>query len=117
MNYLCQSTVLSLIWHISLSLSLTIPGFLNEDHVLLVSYQTEQRLFVAVHHFLSQVAVLGVYVHTNLFSSAILERLLLYVLLDLSGPDNVVVPIMISDNISHQLLKMFVAITINLLTL
>ena len=58
MNYLCQSTVLSLIWHISLSLSLTIPGFLHEDHVLLVSYQTEQRLFVAV---------LGVYVHTNLF--------------------------------------------------
>ena len=93
-------------------------GYLSlEDHDLLVSYQTEQRLSVAVHYFLSQVAGLGIYVYTNLFSSTILERLLLYISLDLPGPGNVVVPIMISDDINHQLLKMFVAITINPFTL
>ena len=88
------------------------PGYLShEDHDLLVSYQTKQRLSVSVHHFSSQVAGLGVYVHTNLFISTTLDRLLLYISLDLSGPGNVVVPIMISDNINHQLLKMFVAVT------
>ena len=54
------------------------PGYSShEDHDLLVSYQTEQRLSVSVHHFSSQVTGLGVYVYTNLFSSATLQRLLL----------------------------------------
>ena len=84
-----------------------------------VSYQAEKRSSVSVHHFSSQVAGLGVYVYTytNLFSCVILEGLLPYISLDLTGPGNVVVPIMISDNINHQLLKTFVAVTVNLLTL
>ena len=53
---------------------------------------------------------------THLFSRATLERLLLYISPDLSGPGNVI-PIMISDSINHQLLKTFVAVTINSLTL
>ena len=87
----------------------------RENHDLLVSYQTEQRLFVFVHHFLSQVAGLNVYVYTNLFSSTTLERLLPDISLDFSEPGNVVVAIMISDNINHQLLKTFVAFTIKLI--
>ena len=94
------------------------PRYSSRKYHDLVSYQTEQRLSVSVHHFSSQVAGLGVYVYTNLFSSATLERLLFYISLDLSGPGNVVVPIMIGDNINHQLLKTFIAdVTINPLTL
>ena len=67
------------------------PGYSSrEDHDFLVSYQTEQRLSVSVHHFLSQlqVAGLGVYVYTNLFSSATPEKFLLYISLDLSYHDH-----------------------------
>ena len=59
-----------------------------EDYDLLVSYQTEQRLSVSVHHFLSQVAGLSVYVYTNLFSSATSENCQLYISLDLSYHDH-----------------------------
>ena len=73
------------------------PGYSScEDHDLIVSYQNEQRLSVYVHHFSSQVGGLGVYVYTNLFSSATLERLLLYISQDLSGHGNIVEPIMIT---------------------
>ena len=60
----------------------------REDYDLLVSYQTEQRLSVSVHHFLSQVVGLSVYVYTNLFSSATSENFLLYISLDLSYHDH-----------------------------
>ena len=47
------------------------PGYSShEHHDLLVSWQTEQRLFISMHYFSSQVADPGVYVYTNLFSSA-----------------------------------------------
>ena len=61
---------------------------LREDHDLLVSYQTEQRLYFSVHHFLSQVAGLSVYVYTNLFSRATSKKFLLYISLDLSYHDH-----------------------------
>ena len=60
----------------------------REDYDLLESYQTEQRLSISVHHFLSQVAGLSVYVYTNLFSSATSEKFLLYISLDLSYHDH-----------------------------
>ena len=60
----------------------------REDYDLLVSYQTEQRLSVPVHHFLSQVAGLSVYVYTNLFSSSTSENFQRYISLDLSYHDH-----------------------------
>ena len=71
------------------------PGYSSrEDHDLLVSYQTEQRLSVSVHRFLSQlrVADLSIYVYTNLFSSATSENFLLYISLDLSYHDHNIQP-------------------------
>ena len=60
----------------------------REDYDLLVSYWTEQRLSISVHHFMSQVAGLSVYVYTNLFSSATSENFLLNISLDLSYHDH-----------------------------
>ena len=85
------------------------PGYSSrEDHDLLVSYQTKHKLSVSVHHFLSQVASLGVYVYTNLFSSATSGKFLLYISLDLSYHDH---------NINQQLSEDVCSVTINPLAL
>ena len=56
--------------------------------------QTEQKLSISVHHFSSQVAGPVWRSLRDLFSSATLDR---SALLDLSGPGDVVAPIMIDQ--------------------
>ena len=60
---------------------------------------------LCIRHFSSQVAGSFRRRLRDLSSSATLDRWLLYISLDSSGPGDVVVFIVISDNINQQLLK------------